>query len=123
MDVGYQILPARGFFVDRMGLDEASELNLLASVGNVYDLKMLQRAAIVQDRALRKPWENNPAGRGNRGGGWWKRTLNTANVADTEGDEDPDELGLGEDEAVPEDVAEELYETFYDPRDGQAEVP
>ncbi|CAE7724502.1 GIP [Symbiodinium sp. CCMP2592] len=98
-------------FVDRMGLDEASELNLLASVGNVYDLKMLQRAAIVQDRALRKPWETNPAARGNKGG-WWKRNLNTANVADYENEDEGNETAADEDDAVPEDVAEELYETY-----------
>ena len=35
----------------------ASELNLLASVGNTYDFRKLQHASIVQDQALRKPWE------------------------------------------------------------------
>ena len=44
-------------FVDRMGLEEQAELNLLASVGNQYSLKALQQAAIVHDRGLRKPWE------------------------------------------------------------------
>ena len=37
-------------FVDRMGLEEQAELNLLASVGNQYSLKALQQAAIVHDR-------------------------------------------------------------------------
>ncbi|CAE7582602.1 RE1 [Symbiodinium sp. CCMP2592] len=44
-------------FVDRANLDEATEVSLLASVGNKYALKALQSAAIVLDRSMRKPWE------------------------------------------------------------------
>ena len=43
-------------FVDRANLDEATEVSLLASVGNKYALKALQSAAIVLDRSMRKPW-------------------------------------------------------------------
>ncbi|CAE7822217.1 GIP [Symbiodinium sp. CCMP2456] len=44
-------------FVDRANLDEATEVSLLASVGNKYALRALQSAAIVLDRSMRKPWE------------------------------------------------------------------
>ena len=44
-------------FVDRAALDEGTEVSLLASVGNKYDLRLLQQAAIILDRSSRKPWE------------------------------------------------------------------
>ena len=102
-------------FIDRLGLDEAAELNLLASVGNVYDLKMLQRAAIVQDRALRKPWEQgNPQHqKGHRGAPWWKKNqfvTQTANVADVEIEEAEAMSENGE--TIPQEIAEEWFEAF-----------
>ena len=87
-------IAAAWVFVDRMGLEEGAELNLLASVGNVYDLKKLQQAAIVQDRALRKPWEGAQSSKGDRGvrKEWWnRRTQQSVNMAN------PDDLGsIGE---------------------------
>ena len=47
------------WYVDKLRLDNSAELNLLASVGNQYDLRRLQEAAIVQDRMNRRIWENN----------------------------------------------------------------
>ncbi|CAE7572050.1 GIP [Symbiodinium sp. CCMP2456] len=44
-------------FVDRANLDESTEVSLLASVGNRYNLQQLQQAAIILDRSMRKPWE------------------------------------------------------------------
>ena len=44
-------------FVDRAALDEGTEVSLLASVGNKYDLRLLQQAAIILDRSSRKVWE------------------------------------------------------------------
>ena len=69
---------AAWLYVDRLQLEEGAELNLLASVGNTYSLGRLQKAAIIQDRALRKPWENGQ-GKG--------RKPYTAHVTDN-GDED-----------------------------------
>ena len=102
-------------FIDRMNLDEASELNLLSSVNNVYDLKLLQRAAIVQDRALRKPWEN-PSGtangsKGGRGNGWWKKSVHTANLTELEEELDL-EIAIEDEEPIQEEDAEHLYETY-----------
>ena len=114
-------LAAAWVFVDRMGLEEAAELNLLASVGNVYDLKRLQQAAIVQDRALRKPWEAQRHGRVEDKGHrreWWGGKRQSALMAGIEEEDD----GIDEDhhdedaedspEAVPESVAEELYHAY-----------
>ena len=112
-------LAAAWVFVDRMGLEEASELNLLASVGNVYDLNLLQKAAVIQDRALRKPWEgvgNTKTDKPFRKDWGGKRGVFSANVADFEeaGDDGAPETGAGEEEgeAVPEEVAAELYEAY-----------
>ena len=53
-------------YLDRLRLSEGDELAILASVGNKYDLKLLQQAAIVHDRSSRKTsWE--PRGRGTGG--------------------------------------------------------
>ena len=40
-------------YVDKLRLSEQEELALLASVGNEYDVRRLQHAALVQDRTLR----------------------------------------------------------------------
>ncbi|CAE7324091.1 hypothetical protein AK812_SmicGene40206 [Symbiodinium microadriaticum] len=91
---------AAWLYVDRLQLEEGAELNLLASVGNVYSLNKLQKAAIIQDRGLRKPWES-----GNGKGG---RKPFTAHVTDS-GDHDEDgdfaEEPYDGDEAMPEEVA------------------
>ncbi|OLP93199.1 hypothetical protein AK812_SmicGene24915 [Symbiodinium microadriaticum] len=90
---------AAWLYVDRLQLEEGAELNLLASVGNTYSLGRLQKAAIIQDRALRKPWENGQ-GKG--------RKPYTAHVTDN-GDEDWNEETTvdapEDDEDMPEEVA------------------
>ena len=98
-------------FVDRMELEESSELNLLASVNNTYDLQKLQRAAIVHDRALRKPWESQKGD--GKGGRWWKGRPQVAHITE-DGDfneNEADPFG-DEGEAMSEEIATELYETY-----------
>ena len=89
---------AAWLYVDRLNLEEGAELNLLASVGNQYSLGKLQKAAIIQDRGLREPWEATN-GRGN------KRPF-TAHVTDNDDgnlrDSDDELEGLDE---IPEEVA------------------
>eukprot|EP00439_Symbiodinium_sp_Y106_P062027 s1351_g9.t1 len=98
--------------VDRMGLEESAELNLLASVGNVYNLKALQQASIVQDRSLRKPWEA-PGG----AKPWNTRRQQTAMMAGILDEENSDDCRgnpNGEDddtEAVPESIAARRQQT------------
>ncbi|CAE7346231.1 GIP [Symbiodinium natans] len=107
-------LAAAWVFVDRMELEEGAELNLLASVGNQYNLKALQQAAIVQDRALRKPWEGQGRGDRNNKREWWPKKIQSANMADApETMEDADDSpGDDGDQAVPEAVAAEYYEAY-----------
>ncbi|CAE7526678.1 unnamed protein product, partial [Symbiodinium necroappetens] len=86
-------------YLDRLQLDEAQELNILASVGNRYDLLRLQQAAVLHDRGQRKPWE----GAGSRG----NKKPHYAHVTDYD-DGDGSEGGsddVGE-EGIPEEVAE-----------------
>ena len=105
-------LAAAWVLVDRMGLEESAELNLLASVGNVYNLKMLQQASIVQDRTLRKPWETSISTRP------WNKKMQSAMMADPFDGEETGDFGEdptgedGENQVVPEAVASELYEAY-----------
>ena len=41
-------------YVDKLRLNEGEELALLASVGNEYDVRRLQQAAMIQDSSLRR---------------------------------------------------------------------
>ena len=90
---------AAWLYIDRLQLEEAQELNLLASVGNEYNLLRLQQAAVLHDRGHRKPWET---GKGKR--------AHTAHLTSNGGDDD---LSDGErdngdadlDDGVPEEVA------------------
>ena len=91
---------AAWLYVDRLQLEEAAELNLLASVGNAYSLGRLQQAAVIHDRGHRKPWEN-----GNGKG----RRPHTAHFTEADdylasGDEDIENEN-DSDEGVPEEVA------------------
>eukprot|EP00439_Symbiodinium_sp_Y106_P078490 s874_g17.t1 len=111
-------IAAAWVFVDRMSLSEEQELNLLASVQNEYSLKRLQQAAIVQDRSLRKPWDQNSGQpRQDRGNKWWTtRRPHQANMADDANPDEDDNADMfpadDQSECVPEQVAEELFEAF-----------
>ncbi|CAE7361897.1 RE2 [Symbiodinium sp. CCMP2592] len=90
---------AAWLYIDRLQLEEAQELNLLASVGNEYNLHRLQQAAVLHDRGHRKPWENGRA-----------RKPHTAHfTAGGDGDSGDEDFGQAEDieleDGVPEDVA------------------
>ncbi|CAE7692154.1 GIP [Symbiodinium sp. CCMP2592] len=97
-------------YLDRLQLEEPQELNLLASVGNKYDLLRLQQAAVLHDRGRRKPWESNAA----KG-----RRTNYANMTDEVDHDDPDDetgnLTDGE-EGIPEEVAQ-AWMTFRSAKD------
>ena len=47
------------WYVDKLRLDNTTELSLLSSVNNQYDLVNLQEAAVVQDRMNRRLWETS----------------------------------------------------------------
>ena len=107
-------LAAAWVYLDRMSLDETSEISLLASVGNKYQLKSLQQAALVQDRSLRKPWEGAANNKTAPRKDWWSsRKPQTVNMADGDAflDEDTNDNDFGA-EAIPEEIAQDLYESF-----------
>ncbi|CAE7487299.1 RE1 [Symbiodinium sp. CCMP2592] len=85
-------------FVDRADLDEATEVSLLASVGNKYALLPLQQAAIILDRSMRKPWERGPGG---------KRPHTAHMTEDANEGEEPEQENLDEDE-----IDEEVYVAY-----------
>ncbi|CAE7449306.1 GIP, partial [Symbiodinium sp. KB8] len=85
---------AAWLYIDRLALDESQELNLLASVGNTYNLHRLQQAAVLHDRGQRKPWET---ARGRR--------THTPHVTDAPGGTLSDDEGSELEDGVPEDVA------------------
>ena len=87
-------------FVDRANLDEATEVSLLASVGNKYALKALQSAAIVLDRSMRKPWEKTG----------FKAKLQSVHQTEDVDPADSDAEGLLLDD--PEGQCEELYLSY-----------
>ena len=97
---------AAWLYVDRLQLDEPQELNLLASVGNQYNLSKLQQAAVLHDRGHRKPWE----ARGKRA-----HTTHLTEGAD-ENVEDEDELDYYDGEGIPEEVAV-AYATYQSAKD------
>ena len=89
---------AAWLYVDRLQLEEPQELNLLASVGNEYNLLRLQQAAVLHDRGHRKPWETTKG-----------RKTHTAHMT-CNGDEDDEQAHEGYEDAeledgVPEEVA------------------
>ena len=53
---------AAWWYLDKLRLDNPTELNLLASVGNAYSLSKLQDAAVIQDRMNRRLWEKRGQG-------------------------------------------------------------
>ena len=96
-------------YVDRLKLSEHDEVALLASVGNQYDLRALQQAAMIQDRGIvaKKTWERTP--------GRWKSVHVTA-TGGTESDleEDPQDAEEEESDAelVEEGIASEMHSAY-----------
>ena len=84
----------------------------------MYDLQQLQKAAIVHDRTLRKPWESTSKSDRPPRRDWLPRRNQSANLADHDDGDDglfaipEEELGDDDDEAVPEEVAAEYYESY-----------
>ena len=93
-------------FVDRANLDEATEVSLLASVGNKYALKALQAAAIILDRSMRKPWEKGGRYENNRR----THVVNQTEAAELGDSEDGEELDPPDGDFGSDD--EDLYVTY-----------
>ncbi|CAE7207103.1 GIP [Symbiodinium sp. CCMP2592] len=93
-------------YVDRASLDEATEVSLLASVGNKYQLLQLQQAAIILDRSMRKPWEKSGKPDGARRPQTVHHTEDAENNDGPESDEEPPT------EDVPGEDGEALYVAY-----------
>ena len=101
-------------YLDKLKVTEAEELALLSSVHNQYDVKLLQQAAILHDRGVKKSWE--------RGGQRWNnnyqggaKTVHVTNHGDQSSEEEQDGLGDEEpsdSELVSENVAEHYHSAF-----------
>ena len=108
-------------YLDKMGISESDETALLSSVGNQFDYGLLQRAALLQDRTLRRPQELF-GGKPRTNNGWFGKRRErgqTAWMADDIDEGDTNQDGAdGEDGAesgediMPEEVASELHTTF-----------
>ena len=94
------------WYVDKLRLDNGSELNLLASVGNTYELTKLQEAAVVQDRMNRRIWETkrqDPK----------KNHVYVTEVEDASDElEDMEDIELYDGEEENEEQDEETHEAF-----------
>ena len=95
-------------YVDRASLDEATEVSLLASVGNRYALRDLQQAAIILDRSIRKPWERNTKSDGTSGRRF--NSVNHTEEIDIE-DQEHSEQDFDLTDRIGEDTAD-LYVTY-----------
>ena len=75
-------------YVDKLRLNEQEELALLASVGNEYDVRRLQHAALVQDRSLRRggsePWKPGGAQKPK----WQRQTVHLTGIGEDSSEED-----------------------------------
>ena len=89
-------------FVDRANIDEATEVSLLASVGNKYALRALQSAAIILDRSMRKPWEKFTS----------NRKTHTVNQTDATEPDDDEESDLEPPDGDFHSDDEDLYVTY-----------
>ena len=104
-------------YVDKLRLSEQEELALMASVGKEYDVKRLQQAALIQDKAYRRSsapgarLEHKPAWRSK----WPKHTVHVTDDRGLEEDESEEDLaarGESDDELVEEAIAEEAHTAF-----------
>lgn len=103
-------------YVDKLRLSEPEELALLASVGNEYDVRKLQQAAMIQDRSLR-----HGGGNGDSGGGrprwqnkWGKQSVHmtTHDEEVWSSDDEPNEDDDDDRNLVEEDVAEAAHTAY-----------
>ena len=101
------------WYVDKLRLDNAVELSLLSSVGNIYDLPRLQEAAIIQDRMNRRIWENHkkPDFKDKKPGGHQAYIAGVDEVTDDEEAFDGDDFDSEEHE-IDENDDEKTHEAF-----------
>ena len=107
-------------YLDKLRLSEHEEMNILSSVNNKYDLKLLQQAAMIHDRSTRRvgnAWDKSDTNKR-----WGRQSVHLTGAGDDESDDDEDRQGAGhgedsEDDLVTEEVAlgyHEAYMAFQD---------
>ena len=99
-------------YLDKLRLSETEELALLASVGNEYDVRRLQQAALIQDKALRRGIFDKSNANGKFGAGRWSKSVHMTND-DASSDEGDEGLPIvAEEDLVDEDTAMEQHTAF-----------
>lgn len=100
------------WYLDKLRLDNSSELNLLSSVGNVYELNKLQDAAVIQDRMNRRLWEGGK--RFDHGNRKPQQALMADHDDDEQDDFDPEaDYNLDHEDALPDEDDQEAHEAYY----------
>ena len=91
-------------YLDRLKLTEGEELALLSSVNNQYDVRKLQQAALVQDRAIRR--SSTPASHDKPGWGGkrWSRQSVHMTMTGEDPSTDEDDPFEQEDDLLDEDT-------------------
>ena len=103
-------------YVDKLRLSEAEELSLLASVGNEYDVRKLQHAALVQDRTLRHARTAPAAADGYKQKPRWKHSVHmtmdgaSSDDEDAQGAESETSVLVDEETAQAEHIAYMTYQ-------------
>ena len=104
-------------YLDKLKMSEAEEMNLLSSVNNKFDLKLLQQAALIHDRGVRR---STPSWGDKGDKRWGKQSVHVTATALDDGEDSecgggpaaaemPDE---SDDELVTEEVALTYHEAY-----------
>eukprot|EP00438_Fugacium_kawagutii_P028405 Skav208339 [mRNA] locus=scaffold5193:38831:45910:+ [translate_table: standard] len=91
-------------YLNKLRLSEAEELALLSSVNNEYDVRRLQQAALIQDKATRKSSSARPAGgKGAGRQGRWARSVHMTTgepFSEEDTEDEPEDENLWDEETA-----------------------
>jgi hypothetical protein len=100
-------------YVDKLRLSENEELALLASVGNEYDVRKLQQAAMIQDRSLRHGAGGQDGASRPRWQKFSKQSVHmTTNEEELTSEDEPNDHDDHDQELVEESVAEAAHTAY-----------
>ena len=92
-------------YMDKLKMSEVEEMNLLSSVNNKFDLKLLQQAALIHDRTIRKKSDKR----------WGRQSVHvTANGEEDSEDEPLPGDGAQAEESDDDIVTEEVALTYHE---------
>ena len=106
-------------YVDKLRLSEGEELALLASVGNEYDVRRLQQAAMIQDSSLRRGLGGGPGAQSHGADKRWSGKFGKHSIHMTTHDdelpssEDDEPNDLEDDRGLVEEGVAEAAHTAY----------